>query len=149
MVYDTRQQMQKFLYTTLFLCLYTLAAISQNTLQSVKAPNKIDANGLRQGRWLVPNDKYEQQKQNKAHATYYRLMTFLDSKPVGKMVDFYKSGQAKMVIDSIIDWGQQKFHGKIMFYHPDGKKERVHEYKMGQLITTVYYNLDGTQASPS
>ncbi|WP_299461159.1 hypothetical protein [uncultured Microscilla sp.] len=96
--------MQKLLYTTFFLCLCTLAAMSQNTLQSVKAPNKTDANGLPQGQWLFLYDKNWKLVQDKTQAEFYRVMTFQNEKVMGKVVDYYKSGTRQVVIDSVIDW---------------------------------------------
>ena len=141
--------MKTLLLRSMFLLTLLATAGHAQNLQSAKAPNKADAQGLRQGKWLILYDKAWKVIKDKAQAEFYRIATYQHGKLMGKVTDSYKSGVPQMVADSVIDEAKNKFHGNVTYYLVDGKKENTTLYKDGQLVKDTYYNLDGTIASPS
>ncbi|HAS39475.1 MAG TPA: hypothetical protein DCS93_03310 [Microscillaceae bacterium] len=76
-------------------------------------------------------------------------MKYLDSKPTGKVYDYFKNGILQTEIDSIISETPLKLHGKIIIFHQNKKKHRTQYYVSGKLKNEIYFNLDGSRALTS
>ena len=109
-------------------------------------PNQTDAQGRKQGTWTILYDKNWKVIKNPKKAEFYRVISYQNGKPVGKVVDYYKNGKPQMVADSLISEEPEKLQGKALFYHENGKVHNEKYYNKGVLVRKVVYNLNGSVA---
>lgn len=58
-------------------------------------PNQME-NGKRQGKWTILLNEKKSKVDSLQYATYYRLITYHDGKPVGITRDYYLNGKLQM-----------------------------------------------------
>ena len=58
-------------------------------------PNRIDHKGKRQGTWTVLFDKDSLAARDSIATKFYRVITYLNDKPVGIVNDYFKNGKQK------------------------------------------------------
>lgn len=109
-------------------------------------PNQTDAQGRKQGTWTILYDKNWKVIKNLKKAEFYRVISYQNGKPMGKVVDYYKNGKPQMVADSLISEEPEKLQGKALFYHENGKVHNEKYYNKGALVRKVVYNLNGSVA---
>ena len=134
--------MKNIILTTFALCLSICRIFSQDIPRN---PNFTDHSGKKQGLWTILYDKtgYET---NKIHLVeIYRIVTFRNDKPVGKVINYYLSGNPQMEADSIISTSPEKYSGKVVYYRPNGKKANVNIWKDGSLAEEINYNKQGQE----
>ncbi|MCC5944690.1 MAG: CHAT domain-containing protein [Bernardetiaceae bacterium] len=108
-----------------------------------EASNQTDAEGRKQGEWIIFFDAKGRITENKRKADTYRLVNYQNDKPIGKVTLYYKNGTPKIVNDSITAETPISFQGNRTFYRPDGNKEKIETYEDGKLITTSFYDKEG------
>ncbi len=109
-------------------------------------PNHTDAKGQKQGLWTYLYDSDWQPVNDTSQTAYYRVLTYQDGKPTGKVIDYYRSGQVQMVADSVISEDPSTYQGKVIRYRADGSRKGLHHYEQGKVVEEVFYNRDGTVA---
>lgn len=107
-------------------------------------PNKTDKNGLKQGKWTILYDATWKVIKDTNKAEFYRTITYLDNKAVGKVTDWYKNGKPQMIADSLISESPEKYEGNLTFYRKDGSKEKMQVFENGKGISQTFYNVDGS-----
>jgi tetratricopeptide (TPR) repeat protein/CHAT domain-containing protein len=135
------------------------------------APNQTNAQGKKEGKWVIMTDDNFQPVKNISQAAYYRVATYKNGVPQGKVNDFYISGEKQWegtltsedpdVIDGVAYWyfkngklqEQTTFkngipEGAHQYYHENGnlaaKGTMSEGYKDGKWIT---YHENGKIAS--
>ncbi|MBS1507717.1 MAG: CHAT domain-containing protein [Bacteroidetes bacterium] len=110
-----------------------------------KNPNKTDEHNLRQGKWTIWFDKEWELVTSPDSAVHYRVIEYKDDKPVGLVIDYYRSGQVQFTGRMIQDRPTEIFDGLITRYHENGKVEEKGMYNKGRKEGNFeYYNADGT-----
>ncbi len=119
-----------------------------SSLQAQRIPknrNKTDKYGLRQGTWTILYDGIWKIIKKRSKAKFYRIITYKDDKPIGKVRDYYRSGKLQMMVDSLVaDRPTDIKEGSATYYFENGNKSQVSTYKQGRLWQDTQYNLDGT-----
>src|SRR5690606_21474771 len=116
------------------LALGAFTVYSQNTVTPVEEINKVDAEGLKQGKWerIYPNGKL-----------MYKA-TFKDDKPVGEMIRYHSNG--KMMARIVYD--EAGVNGQGELYDENGRKVAEGRYignnKEGEWL---FYNSKGVLIS--
>jgi len=95
-------------WLTYFLILGIFPSVAQDGTNNIKNdtfqnphelpinPNAIDDQGRKTGKWTILFDENWNEIEDIGEATYYRLITYQEGKPKGKMGDYYRSGQIQM-----------------------------------------------------
>jgi CHAT domain-containing protein/tetratricopeptide (TPR) repeat protein len=109
--------MKLFFYLFSFI-LFSQIGIAQNIPQN---PNKMDKKGLRQGKWTICYNEDWSIVSDCKSATYYRLLTYKNDKPIGKVRDYFLSGKVQMEANLTADRPQEIFEGKAIWYYENGK----------------------------
>jgi len=121
--------MKLLLLLTLTLTLgYTSAA--DNNGQGEDEPGKTDANGKKQGHWIVkgkhqPEKKYPMEDKIKEG-------DFKDSRKTGEWTFYYVGNVPKLKTTFV----NNKASGKYIKYHSNGNTKEEGEYRMGRQIGT-------------
>jgi antitoxin component YwqK of YwqJK toxin-antitoxin module len=137
-------KMLNTLSAVFFLLLLNANAVLSQTIP--QNPNKIDQNGLRQGKWTILYDKNWQPTKEERLVAYYRIIDYKDSKVQGKIKAYS--------IDSILLW-EGSFNstnldcasgcedclceGLIIFYYENGNKAQEISYQNGKKHGTARY----------
>jgi CHAT domain-containing protein len=131
------------LFAVFFLLLLnTNVVLSQNIPQN---PNKIDQNGLRQGKWTEMLDKDDLITKNKEEATFYRIVEYKDDEKIetGVEYQYYLSGNKY--------FEGRLSNGKGIYYDENGKKKReVRTHGMvgyGGFNINISFHPNGIKAS--
>ncbi|WP_299461124.1 tetratricopeptide repeat protein [uncultured Microscilla sp.] len=131
------------------LCLLVGVGSVQGQTKIPKRPNKTDTKGLKKGKWIILYDKHWKVTFERDKTEYYRLLSYKNGKPVGEVKDYYKSGVLQSEIDQLIAENPDKFEGKGVYYHYNGKKHYEALFENGVITQIKYYNQDGSLAQPS
>lgn len=109
-------------------------------------PNITDSYGKRQGKWTILYDKDWKiiTEQNQDTVSFYRLITYKDDKPIGKVYDMYANGKIQMETTLLADRPKEINHGETIYYRTDGTKEKTQVYEQGILVDESSYNQDGS-----
>jgi tetratricopeptide (TPR) repeat protein len=103
--------------------------------QPPSRPNTIDDDGLKQGEWVYYfNAKWKKTKRLD-RVTFYRLVTYENSKPIGQVVDYYLDGKVQMLADSLISEDPEQYHGVVLGFSEEGYVNQVNVYQNGSLDT--------------
>lgn len=113
---------QTFLFASfVFLSFF---AIAQKNIPS--APNTTDAQGRKQGKWVIKFDKNWKTIENaqSQEVAYYRIAEYKNGQMVGKAKDFYAHNHQLQFEGEIIDENPQneKLKGICIWYNENGKK---------------------------
>ncbi|NJL15189.1 MAG: tetratricopeptide repeat protein [Microscillaceae bacterium] len=106
-------------------------------------PNRTDKDSLRQGKWTIMYDKDWQPTTEKENTTFYRLITYQNDKPVGKVYDMYASGKVQMEATLLADRPQDVMQGQTTFYTEDGKKQKMQVFEKGVLMDENIFDENG------
>ena len=71
-----------------------------------------------------------------AHVSFYRLINYVNSKPIGKVTDYYVTGKKQMEADSLKQENPAIYHGNLFFYSESGRIQSVEFYDNGIMDTT-------------
>lgn len=105
--------------------------------------NKTDSKGLRQGKWTILYDADWNVINDASKAEFYRLITYTDDKPTGKVYDMYADGRVQMETSLLADRPQDVMQGETTFYNTEGNKEKTQIFEQGVLVDEFVYNSDG------
>ncbi len=128
----------------LFYVLFTLLCLSflELSAQTIpQYPNRTDAQGRRQGVWTILFDEDWLETNDATLAKFYRVISYKNDRPMGKVRDYYWSGVLQMEGDSLIrDRPEEVLHGTCIWYGEDGQIEEVEWYKRSKLEKNYYSN---------
>ncbi len=97
------------------------------------SPNKLDENGLRTGHWTILYDSsFEKETTNLDSARFYRLVKFEAGKPIGKVRDFFRTGQKKQEV-YLKSISPDVFDGPCLSFHQNGKVKDKLTYQNGKI----------------
>jgi CHAT domain-containing protein/Flp pilus assembly protein TadD len=133
----------KHLLLLLTLCSGIATSLQAQTIP--QNPNKTDKNGLRQGKWTICYDKDWKPLTDCKQATYYRLLSYQDDKPTGKVRDYYLSGVVQWEGTLLADRPEEVMDGEAIWYDEQGNKSTVRVFEKGKLLSEKNYNPDGTE----
>ncbi|TAF31862.1 MAG: CHAT domain-containing protein [Cytophagales bacterium] len=119
----------------LLLFLLFLGALSTNLqAQSIpKNPNLTDKDGKRQGKWTILYDNNQNVITDTAKTASYRLISYQNDKPIGKVTDHYRNGIVQMEATLLSDQPKDVLDGLAIYYDEQGKKTIEAIYKNGTL----------------
>ncbi|HAS47079.1 MAG TPA: hypothetical protein DCS93_41730 [Microscillaceae bacterium] len=131
--------MMKYLYAfmTIFLLSFQLLQ-AQNIPQ---APNKTDAQGKRQGKWVI---LYNNDSKKRA----YRVIKYKDDLPQDTVRDYYGSGKVRWKGKLLKDRPKDLIEGKCFWYYENGRVEEIGWYEKGRLVNVEMYYPNGTKLPP-
>ncbi len=135
--------MRKLLILLIGFCAIFHLSIAQDFPQN---PNQTDPTGKRQGKWTILYDADFELVNDTNQATFYRIVTYQAGRPMGRVVDYYRNGQAQMVADSIFNQEPESYHGEVTYYREDGSKETVFLFDEGLLKQETSFHPDGRVA---
>ena len=95
-----------------------------------KNPNMIDEFGRKTGTWTILYDSNWNIIANVDSAAFYRVITYKDGKPVGKVIDFYRGGQVQMEGELLTD-DPQVLNGEVRYYAETGEVQNLEFYSDG------------------
>ena len=95
-------------------------------------PNKVDEQRRKTGKWTILFDKDWKEIDNIDSTAFYRLITYKEDKPVGKMGDYYRSGQIQMEA-TVISENPDTYDGKVKWYSEEGNISDLKFYNDGHL----------------
>lgn len=136
-----------FISALLFL---SLCIKAQKSIPS--APNATDAQGRRQGKWVVKFDKDWKPIENaqSQEVAYYRIVEYKNGQMVGKAKDYYAHNHQLQFEGEIIDESTQneKLKGVCIWYNENGKKvEEKHFDNKGNLLERKIFDEKGNPLS--
>lgn len=99
--------------------------------------NLIDTSGNKYGDWIFYYDSDWNSIENETNAEFYRLITYKEGKPIGKVVDYFRNGKMQMSIDSLITEEPLQYEGMLALYSEEGNMISVEIMKKGQMDTTT------------
>ena len=110
------------------------------------APNEV-SNKKMQGNWIIWYNSKWLPTTIRDSAAYYRKITFLDDKPIGKVTDYYKSGK-KQWEGTLYSFEPELIDGLAIWYHENGNKNVVRTFKKGlqQGLETYYFESGKTES---
>jgi hypothetical protein len=111
-------KIMKIRFLLLFYLFLNQIVFAQNIPQN---PNKLDKKGLRQGKWTICYNQDWNIISDCKSATYYRLITYKNDTPIGKVQDYFLSGKVQMEATLLQDRPQETFAGKAIWYHENGQ----------------------------
>jgi CHAT domain-containing protein len=114
--------------------------------QIPKNPNQGTKKGKRQGTWTILYDKDWGVTTSEDRAEFYRIISYANDKPVGRVKDFYLSGQLQCEMTLLADRPEAIHDGVTTWYTIDGIKQVERGYSNGELLTEVFFKKDGTRS---
>lgn len=119
-------------YNWILFCFYLIftTTYSQNI---PKNSNKLDSQGRRQGSWTILFDASFHEVKTADQAEYYRIITYKDDIPVGRVTDYYLNGKKQWEGGFIQDRPTEIPHGIITFYYRNGNLQESYTYEKGKL----------------
>jgi len=120
---------------TILLCVLLYAYTTCNSQSLPFKPNMIDSNGLKHGEWIYYYDNDWNTLNDSINVSFYRLTNYKDSKPIGKVTDYYSDGGIQMQADSMIQENPDTYHGNLFFYSKLGRIHSVEFYNNGVMDT--------------
>ena len=129
----------------IYLCfLFYLCSVGYTQAQEIpKNANQTDAQGRRQGKWTILYNKDWKVVQDLAQAQFYRIIRYQDDLPIGKVRDYYRSGQVQWEGQLLKDRPKEVMDGKCIWYDESGSKRGVVWYKAGKVIKNREYDNKG------
>jgi CHAT domain-containing protein/tetratricopeptide (TPR) repeat protein len=121
--------MKSFAITLLLVTISYFHVIAQSKIPL--NPNKTDAKGLRQGKWTITFNKDWLPTTDKKEIAYYRLITYKDNIPLGKVNDFYLTGRKQFEGILLADQPADVIDGTGIFYYENGVKKEETQYTQG------------------
>lgn len=116
----------KFILPFSIICL--LINLSVNLYAQIPdAPNRYDLDGNKSGKWVIYFDADWNPTEYKNDAEFYRILFYENGKPIGKVIDYYKSGIPQMETYLISDNPEIK-EGHTIFYFETGVKNSEGNY---------------------
>ena len=95
-------------------------------------PNHVDEEGRKTGKWTILFDENFNETDSLENTHFYRLITYKEGQPVGKMADYYRSGQIQMQATMISD-APDTYDGVVIYYSEEGYIENYQFFNNGQL----------------
>ncbi|HAS46097.1 MAG TPA: hypothetical protein DCS93_36790 [Microscillaceae bacterium] len=124
--------MKKVFYLLLiFTCLWTIGVQIQTIPQN---PNKTDAKGRRKGTWTTLYDKDWKVVMDTNITKFYRIITYKDDLPVGKVRDYYRTGAIQWTGKLLKDRPSEVKDGKCLWYDKNGNITQENWYRKGALL---------------
>jgi len=131
-----------FVFLLQMMDFYIHSTFAQN--QSIPQNPNLTENGKRQGKWTILLNEKKGKVDSLQYATYYRLITYQDGKPVGITQDYYLSGKLQMQGKLVSEGLAPKYEGIVTYYHPNGKKDYEEKYENGKSVSKIYFNRNGS-----
>ena len=132
-----------FIFSFLF-CLFSCVGVWGQGVP--RNPNKADSKG-RQGKWTILYDKNWKVIGKSSKTTFYRIITYKDDVPVGKVRDYYYSGKLQWEGKLLRDRPKDVMNGKCIWYNEGGKVEEVQWFEDGRLVKNKAGNKKGISVS--
>jgi len=98
-------------------------------------PNHTNAQGHRQGTWTILYNKDWKVVQDTTQAQFYRVISYTNDLPVGKVRDYYRSGKLQWEGRLLRDRPKEMMEGKCVWYYESGKVEQISLFEKGKAIT--------------
>jgi len=117
---------------TLLILTFSLSTVNA---QLPERPNAKDQNGEKQGEWIYYFTAKWKKTKKLEKASYYRLISYRNSRPTGRIIDFFRSGQKQMQADSLLEEDPAKYHGKVLAFSEAGYVNQINVYQNGELDT--------------
>lgn len=117
--------------------------------QPPENPNVTDAKGRRQGTWTVWYTKQDNQTTNADSLSYYRILNYKNDKPVGKVKDYYLTGELQGECTLLADRPEDVCDGIATAYRKSGVKKAVAEFNRGTIVKLTYYDVNGVETTES
>lgn len=119
---------------SLFYCFITivLSTTASNAQDIPIRPNAYDGDSLKTGDWVYYYDEGWENIPSSDGVAYYRLITYENGKPIGKMRDYYASGQIQME-GTLFNENPEQFEGELIYYSVKGHIEDIRIYEKGVL----------------
>lgn len=129
-------------YATIIFLLLSLCVKAQKSIPT--APNTTDAQGRRQGKWVITFSKDWSPSQS--DIAYYRVLEYKDGKPMGKVRDYFAHNHQIQFEGEMIDDTpkNEKMKGFCIWYYENGQKQ--HEARFdnnGKLIESKTFDEKG------
>ncbi|NJL14486.1 MAG: tetratricopeptide repeat protein, partial [Microscillaceae bacterium] len=108
------------------------------------APNQSDAQGKRQGAWVILYDQeWHIVDRDTGQVAFYRLINYREDQPQGRVFDKYRNGQTQMETTLRADRPKEIMHGETIFFRPDGSREKMQLFEEGTLLDEFEYDEKG------
>ena len=127
-------------YLTIILLFICLSVQSQSI---PKNPNKTDKNGWRQGKWTSFFTFRWEEINDKEKAFFYRIIEYVNDKPVGNYQNYYITGELQLEGKLIQDRPKNIFDGKITWYRRDGSVFLTNTFDKGRFVSQTEYDENG------
>ena len=112
--------------------------------QIPSAPNKIDANGLRQGDWVIYYDIDFNEIDNPDSLQFYRTISYNNDVPSDTVIDYHANGNIQWKGYLIRDRPDDVIHGRSFYYYENGLiKTQCNHLKGNPSGTWIYYLSNG------
>ncbi|MDW8295999.1 MAG: hypothetical protein RMJ97_03865, partial [Raineya sp.] len=134
--------MNKFFLIFLMLSIGLLQVNAQSKIPT--APNATDAQGRKQGKWVITLDK--NWKPTTTDIAYYRVIEYQNGKVVGKVRDFYAHNHKLQFEGEMLDDTPQneKLKGRCVWYYDTGIKAQEMRFDdNGNLLERKYFDEKG------
>jgi len=116
--------------------------LSRMSAQFPESPNKTNADSKREGQWTVLFGKDWQLTNDSVQVSYYRIVSYKNGKPEGRVNDYYRSGK-KQWEGFLLSENPDVLDGSSIFYNENGNKEEEGTYASGNPVgkwTSFYDN---------
>lgn len=105
------------------------------------SPNELNDSG-RQGQWTIYFDKNWEVTEDSSKAAFYRLINYENDKPVGPVLDYFRSGQLQMKAYLKQD-RPQVMDGIAKYYTADGQLESVYFSRGDRSVEESIQEIEG------
>ncbi|MCK6618569.1 MAG: tetratricopeptide repeat protein, partial [Cyclobacteriaceae bacterium] len=130
-----------------YICFSFLFLSLQAAAQKIPtALNKTDVNGLKQGKWVISFDKEWNVTDEPQQVYYYRLITYKNGKPSGKVKDYYaRNGKLQFEGAMLDDTPKNEIAtGRCIWYYESGKvSQKAWFDEVGNLMKVIAYDEKG------
>jgi len=113
------------------LLIISLPLVSQTPPQR---PNHVDAKNLRQGGWIILFDARWNETTNLQDAAYYRLISYQNDLPVGKVSDRYWNGSIQWE-GTLLKDRPDVYEGAQTWYYETGEKKSEAVFKNNEVAS--------------
>ncbi|PKQ70566.1 tetratricopeptide repeat protein [Raineya orbicola] len=131
-------------YATVIFLLLSLCVKAQKSIPS--APNTTDAQGHRQGKWVITFSKDWSPSKN--DIAFYRVLEYKNGKPVGKVRDYFAHNHQVQFEGEMIDDTptKEKMKGTCIWYYENGQKQQEARFdNNGNLLERKVFDEKGRQ----
>ncbi|HAS41359.1 MAG TPA: hypothetical protein DCS93_12815, partial [Microscillaceae bacterium] len=131
--------------TLLFLVIHCLSFQLLQAQSIPTAPNKTDTQGKRQGKWVILYDKDWKIAKDTSQAQFYRVISYKDDLPVGKVRDYYLSGKIQWEGRLLKDRPKEIKEGQCTWYYESTKIKEIGWFdNEGELIKWKSFDEQGS-----